>query len=64
MSGCLVYHRKNFTLLEREKIGYMPQHFVLYPDLTSARTSILLPRFMVSGTAAAKRLKSCWNSSS
>jgi ABC-2 type transport system ATP-binding protein len=25
---------KDFTLAEREKIGYMPQHFVLYPDLS------------------------------
>jgi ABC-2 type transport system ATP-binding protein len=25
---------QDFTLSERENIGYMPQHFVLYPDLT------------------------------
>ena len=25
---------KSFTLVEREMVGYMPQHFVLYPDLT------------------------------
>ncbi len=46
-----------FSLTDREKIGYMPQHFVLYPDLTVWENLSFAASIYGVGFGRSKRMK-------